>query len=79
MQKLEPVTLTEIESLLMKALTKIRKVNNPSEQNSGLGLVNRASNLGKSYTMQVQLAKAEAKFNKMQDHKLHLIRRTSGV
>ena len=79
MQELKPVTLTEIESLLMKALTKIRKVNNPSEQNSGLGLVNRASNLGKLYTMQVQLANAEAKYNKMQDHKLHQLRRLSGV
>lgn len=64
------VTLNQIESLLCKALEKIRKVDKPSEQVSGLGLVNRASKLGKQYTERYIEEKARIKFERMQDHKL---------
>lgn len=64
------VTLNQIETLLCKALDKIRKVNNPSEQVSGLGLVNRASKLGKQYAEKYAEEKARVRFERMQDHKL---------
>jgi hypothetical protein len=70
MQPNPPITLIAIESVLTKALHKIRKTDNPSEQNSGIGLVNRASKMAKAYAAQIVEAKAQERFEKMQAHKL---------
>lgn len=75
------VTLSDIDVLLVKALQKIRKSDNQSEQNSGLGLVNRASKLAKVYASQIADEKAKARFDRMQNQRLirEQVQRTGAV